>query len=201
VDALIVDDHPLMHELLAEVVRKAYGKCDFHHANTLESALHCAATCKNLELVLLDLGLPGCTGLDSLQSFRSRYPDLRIVIVSALDGAPTIREAFKLGASGFIPKTSPPAVLLAALRLVASGGRYVPPEVLAEEESTRLDLTPRQLEVLMQMAQGLSNRAIASALNISEVTVKQHATDIYHSLRVPGREQAIAVAKRMRNPQ
>jgi len=186
-----------MHELLAEVVRKAYGKCEIHHADTLESALQCAAACKNLELVLLDLGLPGCAGLDSLQTFRSRFPELKVVIVSAMDGAPTIRDAFKLGASGFIPKTSPPAILLAALRLVASGGRYVPPEVLAEENATRLDLTPRQLEVLVQMAQGLSNRAIAIALNISEVTVKQHATDIYHSLRVSGREQAIAVAKRM----
>ena len=92
-----------------------------------------------------------------------------------------------------------PVLLLAALRLVAAGGRYVPPEVLAEEDWTGLDLTPRQLEVLMLMARGLSNRAIAAALKISEVTVKQHATDIYHSLRVSGREQAIAVAKQLRS--
>lgn len=201
VDALIVDDHPLMHELLAEAVRKAFGKIECHHANTLQSALDCAADCGDLGLVMLDLGLPGCTGVDALQSFSSRFPDPKVVIFSALDDAPTIRSAFKLGASGYIPKTSPPAVLLGALRLVASGGRYVPPEVLAENDSTRLDLTPRQLEVLTLMAQGLSNRAIAAAFKISEVTVKQHATDIYHSLRVSGREEAIAVAKRMHTSQ
>jgi DNA-binding NarL/FixJ family response regulator len=201
VDALIVDDHPLMHELLAEAVRKAFGKIDCHHANTLESALDRAANCGDLGLVMLDLGLPGCTGLDALHSFRTRFPDPKVVVCSAVDGAPAIRGAFRLGATGFIPKTSPPAVLLAALRLVASGGRYVPPEVLAEEDATKLDLTPRQQEVLTLMVQGLSNRAIAAALKISEVTVKQHATDIYHSLRVPGREQAIAVAKRMGDPQ
>ena len=196
-DALIVDDHPLMHELLAEAVRKAFGKIECHHANTLESALDSAAARANLTLVMLDLGLPGCEGVDALRSFRSHFPDPRVVIFSALDGAPTIRHAFKLGANGYIPKTSPPAVLLAALRLVAAGGRYVPPEILVEEDSTRLDLTPRQMEVLMLMMQGLSNRGIAEALKISEVTVKQHATDIYHSLRVSGREQAIAVGRRM----
>lgn len=190
-----------MHELLAEAVRKAFGEIECLHANTLESALDRAAECGNLGLVMLDLGLPRCTGLDALQTFRSRYPDPKVIVCSAVDGAPAIRGAFKLGATGFIPKTSPPGVLLAALRLVAAGGRYVPPEVLAEEDWTGLDLTPRQLEVLMLMARGLSNRAIAAALRISEVTVKQHATDIYHSLRVSGREQAIAVARQLRPAQ
>jgi len=198
VDALIVDDHPLMHEILAEVVRKAFGDIECHHANSLESALGRAADCKDLALVMLDLGLPGCTGLDALNSFSARFPDPKIVVCSALDATPIIHNAFRLGASGFIPKTSPPGILLAALQLVAAGGRYVPPEALAEVNSTGLDLTPRQLEVLVLMAQGLSNRAIAAALEISEVTVKQHATDIYHSLRVSGREQAVAAAKRMR---
>ncbi len=198
-DALIVDDHPLMHEILTEAVRKAFGEVHCHHADTLEGALGHAAECGNLGLVMLDLGLPRCTGLDALQTFKNRYPDPKVIVCSAVDGAPAIRGAFKLGAVGFIPKTSPPGVLLAALRLVAAGGRYVPPEVLAEEDWTGLDLTPRQLEVLMLMARGLSNRAIAAALKISEVTVKQHATDIYHSLRVSGREQAIAVAKQLRS--
>ena len=186
-----------MHELLTEVVRKAFGNVQCHHANTLESALSRAADCKNLGLVMLDLGLPGCTGLDALNSFFNRYPDQKIVIFSTLDTTSVIHNAFKLGVCGYIPKTTPPAVLLAALQLVAAGGRYIPPEALSEGKSTGLDLTPRQLEVLMLMAQGLSNRAIAAALEISEVTVKQHATDIYHSLRVSGREQAVAAVKRM----
>lgn len=197
-DALIVDDHPFMHELLAGVVRKAFGDIECHHANTLESAFSRAAGCKKLEIVMLDLGLPGCAGLDAFNSFSDRHPDPKIVICSALDATPVIHNALKLGASGFIPKTTPPAVMLAALQLVAAGGRYIPPEALEEKSSAAQDLTPRQLEVLVLMAQGLSNRSIAAALAISEVTVKQHATDIYHSLRVSGREQAVAAARRLR---
>lgn len=194
-DALIVDDHPLMHEILTEAVRAAFGQVECHHANTLEGALGHAEECADLGLVMLDLGLPGCTGLDALHAFKSRFPGPKIVICSALDGAVAIRTAFKLGASGFIPKTTPPLVLLAALRVVAAGGRYVPTEILAEQDAAHPGLTPRQMEVLTLMVRGLSNRAIAIALKISEVTVKQHATDIYQSLRVSGREQAISAAK------
>lgn len=199
-DALIVDDHPVMHELLGGVVRKAYGSVDVRHANTLDGALKAGADCADLGLVMLDLGLPGCTELDALRAMAGRFPQPKIVIFSAIESPSTIRRALTLGASGYIPKTSRPAIILAALRLVAAGGRYVPPEVLNGEDHSDGNLTPRQLEVLMLMAKGHSNRAIATALRISEITVKQHATDIYQALRVSGREQAIAVAKQLPPP-
>lgn len=197
-DALIVDDHPIVHEILREAIRKVFTSARVLSASDLEGAIDQAGAARDLALVVLDLGLPGCDGLDALHRFRDRYARPKVVIFSAAAGAPLIRDALRLGASGFIPKTSTPNLLVAALQLVKAGGHYVPIEALEEDRPADRKLTQRQAEVLALMAKGLSNRAVAAALGIAEATVKQHVTDIFHALGVPNREAAVAIAKRVR---
>jgi DNA-binding NarL/FixJ family response regulator len=197
-EILVVDDHPLVHEILPHAVRKAFGEVQVHAATDLNAALERAAQCKQLQLVLLDLTLPGCSGIDALVKFRDKYPQAKIVVFSATEDPQSIQAAFATGAVGYIPKTSRPDLMVAALRVVAAGGKYVPSEILGgyAKANGGLELTERQLEVLRLMLRGLSNRQIAERLEIAEGTVKQHATDIYQALAVTSRAEAIAAAHR-----
>jgi len=130
--ALVIDDHPLIHEILPAVLRKALGEVSVATEATLEAGLMRAAGSVPPDLVLLDLGLPGCEGIDALTRFRLEFPELPVVVLSATIDRESILGALDSGASGYIPKTSKPEVMIAALKLVAAGGVYVPPEALEE---------------------------------------------------------------------
>ena len=197
-DVLVVEDHPLMQEILPAMVRKAFGQTLVHLAGNLDEAFERASHYSHLDLVLLDLGLPGCSGIESLKKFRQEYPDARIVVVSAMDDRDAILASFEAGAVGYIPKTSRPDVIIAALKVVAAGGTYVPPEVLGSTAAgtTHSELSDRQFEVLQLMLTGLSNRDIAKRLGISENTVKHHAGVIYGVLGSNSRAEAMATAVR-----
>src|SRR5688572_6250406 len=132
--ALVIDDHPLVHEIMPAVLRKALGDVSVATEATLEAGLARAAGSVAPDLVLLDLGLPGCEGLDALHRFRMEFPRLPVVVLSASCDAESILGALDAGASGYIPKTSKPDVMIAALKLVAAGGTYVPPQALDEVE-------------------------------------------------------------------
>src|SRR5207244_883644 len=136
-----------------------------------------AGRLRELDLVLLDLGLPGCVGVDALTSFRRRFPRVACIVVSARDDRDCIVASFKAGASGYVPKNSPSRVIIAALRLVMSGGIYIPRQVLSYVEASverpsgsRLNavLTDRQRQVLRLLLQGRRNGQIAHELQISE---------------------------------
>jgi DNA-binding NarL/FixJ family response regulator len=195
-DVLIVDDHPLVHQTLGMAVRAVLPQSQVHDAFNLQAALEIGGGLPSDSLVLLDLGLPDCSGIAVLRSFGGVFPDMRIVVVSASESSAVIATALKGGAAGYIPKTSPPEVVVAALRVIVAGGTYIPPQVMPEIAQTPV-FTARQLEVLQLLAQGASNRDIAKALGIADNTAKQHTHAVFQALNVSTRSQAIVVAARL----
>ena len=199
-NVLIVDDHPMMLEYLSGAVGKALPDAVVRTAGDLKTALERARETEP-QLVLVDLGLPGCGGIDSVLQFRSAYPHVPTVVVSANDDTLSVRGALAVGAAGFIPKSSSPTVVVNALRLVAEGGRYIPPEALKtdtgapkRELSPQEMLTDRQREVLARMLKGQPNAQIAKELDITEGTAKQHAHAVYAAFGVSTRADLILAA-------
>ena len=125
---LIVDDDPLIHEILSAVLRKALGSVEVLVVSDLDAAFQRLAHHKEPDLALLDLGLPGQSGLDSLRRFRWKFPQVPVVVVSANEDRLAVRSALGAGAMGYIPKSTSPEVMVEALKKVAAGGKYVPPE-------------------------------------------------------------------------
>ncbi|MDP2334495.1 MAG: response regulator transcription factor [Reyranella sp.] len=209
-DVLIIDGHPLVHEVMGNLVRSVFGDVKLRTALNLEDA---AATMRNnvkLDLALLDLALPECVGIEALTQFRGICPTVPVLVVSADDSRGTILAAMKAGAIGYLPKTLTPKVMGAAINLVRAGGFYVPYEALGHERLVargtaaggpasrpRLGLTDRQREVLQLIQKGYNNRKIARQLEISESTVKQHLHTMFGTLRVSSRTEAIAAAQRL----
>lgn len=165
---------------------------------------------ENVNLVLLDLSMPDADGLDGLRRLRESSPATPVIICSATEEPQLVREAFKLGVSGYLPKSSGGAVTRHALQLVRSGGVYVPSAVLAEPATETAaaqrqsvagddgglgELTPRQKAVLQLLEQGMSNKAIARELDIGEITVKAHVSAILRKLGVDNRVQAVLAAR------
>ena len=198
-EVLIVDDHSFIHVTLGAVVRKAVPGALVHVASSLAEAIAQARGNARLGLVLLDLGLPGCAGIEALARFRAALPKLRVAVVSALEDADCVHAAFAAGAAGYIPKTTPPQMMVATVRLIAGGGTWFPPEIMAmpPAETRKVDLTGRQAAVLRLLVKGLGNRQIARKLDIAENTVKQHTHALYGALKVSSRTQAIAAAARL----
>ena len=195
-DVLIVDDHPLVHQTLGAAVRSVLPQAQVHDAFNLQAALEIGGDLPADTLVLLDLGLPDCSGIAVLRSFRGVFPEMRTVVVSASESSAVIAMALKSGAAGYIPKTSSPDVIVAALRVIVAGGTYIPPQVLAAIRQMPA-FTARQLEVLHLIALGSSTRDIAKALGITDNTVKQHTQAVFKVLNVSSRSQAIVAAARL----
>jgi DNA-binding NarL/FixJ family response regulator len=203
--ALVIDDHPLIHEIMPAVLRKALGEVTVATEATLEAGLVRAAGSVPPDLVMLDLGLPGCEGIDALTRFRLEFPELPVVVLSATVDRESILGALDSGASGYIPKTSKPDVMIAALKVVVAGGVYVPPEALEElaakspprtPRGETMELTERQRDVLRLILKGYNNERIASELAIAPNTVKQHAHAIFTVLGVSTRAEAVIAAMR-----
>jgi DNA-binding NarL/FixJ family response regulator len=125
-DVLLVDDHPLIHETLRAMLRALRPAAECHSQFDLEAAVSEAQRLRGLELVLLDLGLPGCSGVDSLVRFRSAVPGARVVVISAEADGERVRAAMERGAAGFLPKTLRPKAMVDALRTILDGGVYTP---------------------------------------------------------------------------
>jgi DNA-binding NarL/FixJ family response regulator len=177
-------------------VRSVLPGAEVHDAFSLQSALEIGGSLPADSLVLLDLGLPDCSGIEVLRRLGGIFPDMRIVVVSANESSVLIAAALKSGAAGYIPKTSHPDVIVAALRVIVAGGTYIPPQVLPELGQTPV-FTVRQLEVLQLLARGSSNRDIAQALGIADNTAKQHTHAVFQALNVTSRSQAIVAAARL----
>ena len=128
-EILIVDDEPLIQEILAAVVRKAFGEVKVVEARDLDSAFQRLAHHGAPDLALLDLGLPGQRGLQSLQRFRWKFPHVPVVVVSVTEDPKSIRLALGAGARGYMPKTITADMMVEALKQVAEGGTYVPPQL------------------------------------------------------------------------
>jgi DNA-binding NarL/FixJ family response regulator len=208
---LVVDDHPLMAEALEVAMRALDRATDVETAGNLRTAI-ARAEQAGFDLCLLDLGLPDCSGLEALEKMRASLPALPVVVVSGSDDTRSVLKALDLGAMGYIPKTSPRDVLLGAVRLVASGGIYVPVEALrareagepapapaaaASKTAADLGLSARQWEVLGLLLKGLPNKLIARKLDISENTTKIHVSAVLRALGVSSRTQALLAANRV----
>jgi DNA-binding NarL/FixJ family response regulator len=183
-------------------------------AQTGDEALDLARSHQDTNLILLDLALPGVDGFETLRRCREEFPGIPVVVVSAFDQPEIVTRAIDTGAMGFIPKTASTQILLNALRLVLSGGVYLPPEMLRKHDSIppavtqlatspaqlrdprEIGLTERQSQVLTLLVQGKPNKIICRELNLAEGTVKIHVTAILKALGVTNRTQAvIAVSK------
>ena len=197
---LVVDDHPLMADALGLAMRTLDASTQVQTAGTLREAVSRAAE-SSFDLCLLDLGLPDCAGLEALSRLRAELPALPVVVVSGSDDPGQVLAALDLGAMGYIPKTSPRDVLLGAVRLVASGGIYVPTQALKAREpgvsAGEPALSARQREVLGLLLKGLPNKLIARKLDISENTAKIHVSAVLRAFGVSTRTQALIAANRL----
>jgi DNA-binding NarL/FixJ family response regulator len=209
---LVVDDHPLFREGLRQVLQGLADETRIVTEGDAENALTAARTLEDLDLVLLDLSMPGMNGFTAVQRFCREVPGVPVVIISAHEEPADVRRALSLGALGYIPKSTPPNTLLDALRLVMGGGVYVPPlflqsaqarEPLAPDDpevsaadASEESLTGRQADVLVLLSQGKSNKVIARELDLSEKTVKAHVTAVFRALGVVNRTQAAIAARR-----
>src|SRR5882672_5065876 len=199
---LIADDHPLYCDALRAVVPQACPGADIGEAASQEEVLAAVAGAHAFDLVLLDLNLPGATGLSCLHALRRMAPTTPIVVVSAVGDPKVMQDAIMSGASAFIPKSAPSLVLINALKVIIAGGTYMPTGIVAalrhaDNNPGRSDLTLRQRRVLELLSTGLSNKRIARELDISEITVKAHVSAIFRKLGVTNRTQAGLEARRV----
>lgn len=201
---LVVDDHVLIREALRGVLKELAGEATIIEAPDSRRAMQCLSEHPDLELILLDLYLPDRSGFDLLAELRERWPAIPVVVLSASTDRDDISRALDLGALGFIPKSARREVMLSAFKLIFAGGIYVPPEIFGRPQpapvqprplsATELGLTERQMEVLVLMMQGKSNKLICRALDIAEPTVKNHVTAILRALKVANRTEAVIAA-------
>ncbi len=213
VKILVVDDHPLILEALHHVLKQLDADVQVIAAQSADEAAALAAQHADADLMLLDLGLPGADGLDLLGRIRSQSPAIPVVVLSASDARENVMRAIDLGAMGFIPKSSSNQVMLGALRLVLSGGVYLPPAALVSSDEGAapravparegrvtprdLGLTDRQAQVLALILQGKPNKLICRELDLAEGTVKIHVAAILRALNVSTRTQAVIEASRL----
>jgi len=206
---LIADDHELFRDGLKMVLQHLAPGTQCLAAGNHHDALELAQKTENLDLILLDIRMPSMPWEEALAALIEQNPKVPVVILSAMVDRPLITTAMRAGAKGFIPKSSSSTVMIHAVNLVLSGGQYIPPLVLDEDTPrdamvdggsdipSTSSLTPRQMDVLRLVAQGLSNRDIAQTLDLSEGTVKLHVTAILKALGVPNRTSAVIAAARM----
>jgi DNA-binding NarL/FixJ family response regulator len=199
---LIADDHPLYCDALRAVVPQACPGAEISEASSQEQVLAAVTAGRAFNLVLLDLNLPGATGLSCLSALRRAVPTTPIVVVSAVGDPKIMQDVIMGGASAFIPKSAPGQVLINALRVILAGGTYMPTGIVAalrgvDAAPLHGELTLRQRRVLELLSTGLSNKRIARALDISEITVKAHVTAIFRKLGVSNRVQAGLEARRV----
>jgi DNA-binding NarL/FixJ family response regulator len=195
---LIADDHPLFRNALKQVLINQSVKMDIQEAQDFTATINALNNDPDIDLLFLDLNMPGGQDLASISAVRAQFPNTLIIIVSADEQSHTITKCVQLGASAYIPKSVDMSQISEALNAVLSGEQWLPKDYqLAEPAPTEKaffeqleKLTPHQLKVLGLIAQGLLNKQIAYELNISESTVKQHASAVLKKLGVYNRTQA-----------
>jgi len=201
---LIVDDHPIYRKGLVTLLDQMEPDGALLQANDAAEALVLIAEHDDLDVVILDLLIPGMDGLRAIAKFGRIRPELPVIILSSSENPADVRSALANGALGYVPKSAAEHTLLSAISVVLNGDVYVPPFVIVENASTqqralrtadrsdRPVLTDRQIEVLQRISEGQLNKVIAAELGLSEKTVKSHITAIFKALNVMNRSQAAA---------
>lgn len=227
---LLIDDHPLILSALQSVIQGLGDDVAIVGAGTARAARETLCCTPDFDLVLLDLHLGDADGFDVLADLRANYPALPVVVVSASDRASDVIRAIDLGAMGFVPKRASNETLFEALRMVMSGGIFVPPMTMGSERNAHPDLvgaapaglgdvrhganeafqtqpalealglTPRQRDVLALLLKGQPNKLIARELGLSVETVKDHVAAVLRALNVSSRTQAVLAVSQMAQP-
>lgn len=203
---IIADDHPLFRGALRSAISSAFQGAQIAEAASIEELTGELEKAPDMDLVLLDLSMPGVRGFSGLLLLRAQYPGIPVVVVSAHEEASVVRRCMEFGASGFIPKTTDVESMRDAIGIVLEGGTWTPADVdlkgVPDDETSALvrrlaTLTPQQVRVLMMLSGGLLNKQIAYELNVSEATVKAHVSAILQKLGVDSRTQAVIAASRI----
>jgi len=205
---IIVDDHPLFRGALNQALTAAFDDAAIEECGSLDELNGRLGADKDVDLILLDLTMPGVQGLSGLLYLRAQYPEIPIVVVSANEDGGTIRRCIEFGASGFVPKSQPIDQIRGAVKAVLDGDVWTPPDIDlsadADQETSDLlarlsSLTPQQVRVLMMLGEGLLNKQIAYKLSVSEATIKAHVSAILQKLGVDSRTQAVIAINKIEN--
>ncbi|CAN1502255.1 CitB Response regulator containing a CheY-like receiver domain and an HTH DNA-binding domain [Rhabdaerophilaceae bacterium] len=206
---IIADDHPLFRGALRQAIAGSFANLTVIEAGSLDETIAAIGNEVEIDLILLDLKMPGVNGFSGLTFLRSQHPAIPVIVVSGVEDAVTIRTSIEFGASGYIPKTSSTETMHDAIGQVLAGGQWTPPhiglDVVADKETADLvrrlaSLTPQQMRVLTMLSEGLLNKQIAHELSVSEATVKAHVSAILMKLRVESRTQAVIAASKIDIP-
>ena len=204
---LVADDHPLFRAALLQLLHARFPQfqtLEAASAQTLGAALQ---EHPDIELVLLDLAMPGARGFSSLLHVRGEYPEIPVVVISSNEHPRVIRRAQQFGAAGFIPKSAAASDMATAIELVLDGDSWFPAMAAERSEADAAlavklaQLTPQQFRVLLCLADGLLNKQIAHELGLAENTVKVHVTAILKKLECYSRTQAAVLVKSLENDQ
>jgi DNA-binding NarL/FixJ family response regulator len=203
---VIADDHPLFRGALREAVTGLFDRVEIAEAGSFDEVTKLLEGGGEVDLIMLDLTMPGVRGFSGLMYLRAQYPSVPVVVVSANDDPAVIRRCMDFGGAGFVPKTLGIDVIRSAIMRVLEGGVWTPPDVDfgagTDAESAALlarlaSLTPQQVRVLMMLSGGLLNKQIAYELGVSEATVKAHVSAILQKLNVESRTQAVITASKI----
>ena len=205
---IIVDDHPLFRAALRQTLTGGDPSIVIEEAGDLAGVNKALEADRDCDLVLLDLNMPGVRGFSGLLLLRAQYPDVPVMIISAVEDASVIRRAFELGAAGYLHKSVGTHEIRRAIETVLAGEIFVPEgiDLSIEDGNSALmqrlaTLTPQQVRVLMMLSDGLMNKQIAYELSISEATVKAHVSAILQKLDVDSRTQAVIAASKIEEGQ
>lgn len=210
--AIIADDHPLFRVALSQALQAILGQAAvLFQAHSMAQLWPLLREHPDTQLILLDLKLPDAEGFAGLTALRTEYPDISILMVSAIEDHAVIKQAMQLGASAYLPKSAPLEVLSAAVTAVLAGDTWLPTELVTavsqandlidHDFASRLEqLTPQQFRVLKMIADGLLNKQIAYEMNVQETTVKQHVSAILRKLNVNNRTLAGILFEKLKLP-
>lgn len=218
---VVADDHALVRGGLAQLIKLVENNVEIIESNDFDETMKLLTKIgESIDLLLMDLVMPGMDDSHAIRKVSKKWPSIPIIVVSVRENISAIRNALAAGAMGYIPKSSSPDVMISAIRLVLSGGVYVPPHVLdsdgTESDDKKIEfntdveeidsismftagLTERQLEVLSLMSKGKSNKEIAEELGLTLGTIKMHSSRIFKTLDVQNRTEAVTKFSRLLN--
>lgn len=203
---VIIDDHPLFRDALKQTLEESFSEIKITEGGSLDKVAATIQSGAEVDLILLDLSMPGVHGYSGLMFLRAQNPEIPVVVVSAQESPSVIQRCLEFGASGFIPKSLEVKRIREAVAAVLEGGVWWPADLKLEaggaddasEIVARLaSLTPQQVRVLMMLGEGLLNKQIAFQLGVSEATVKAHVSAILEKLGVDSRTQAVIAVNKI----
>ena len=204
---ILADDHALFRDGFALLLQQYESEMQCHVGNSFDDAINLLQAFSDIDILMLDLNMPGMYGISSVQKVQQKYPGLPIIILTAEESRAQMEALLTAGVAGYIPKSSSALVMISAIRLVMAGGVYVPSQLLNGGLSAPLrgegvidsatHLTGRQLQVLRLLAVGKSNKLICRELSLGEGTIKVHLSAIYRTLNVANRTEAAMEAQRL----